>query len=101
MSIPRETDAKHDHALRGTPLTVYHYLVDALHPTEWREVKQLSVCSQLRLSERTVRVALNILTTLGYIERQPIQPSSPRRYRLVYSRPVQRAVDSHGTNPAA
>jgi DNA-binding GntR family transcriptional regulator len=84
--IPAFQDAKNDRDLRGAPMTVYLHLLDMLHPMEWREVKQLALGSELGVSDRHLRRALDTLTARGYLERQPIQPSSPRLYRLVYSR---------------
>ena len=84
--IPAYQDAKDDFSLRGAPLVVYLHLLDQLSPTEWSEVKQLALCSRLRVSPRGLRYALNLLTERGYLERKPVQPSSPREYRLVYKR---------------
>ena len=84
--IPAFNDARNDRALRGSPMTVYLHLLDVLHPVEWREVKQLALCVRLGLGERTIRDALDVLTALGYIERQPLRPSAPRMYRLAYER---------------
>jgi DNA-binding IclR family transcriptional regulator len=84
--IPAFQDAKDDRSLRGSPMTVYLHLLDVLDPMQWREVKQLALCSRLGLGERTVRDALDVLVAGGYVERQPVRPSAPRMYRLVYSR---------------
>lgn len=100
--IPAEQDARRDPALRGTPFAVYTHLVDVLHPNDWREVKQLSVASTLGISDRHLRRALNVLTELRYLERQPYRHDAPRLYRLVYSRPAPPLIDSrHPEDPAA
>lgn len=92
--IPAFNDAKDDRSLRGSPMTVYLHLLDVLHPMEWREVKLLALSFRLELSERTLRDALDTLVAGCYLERQPVQPSTPRLYRLVYSRMPAGAVES-------
>jgi hypothetical protein len=100
--IPAESDAKRDTALRGVPIAVYNHLLDVLHPNDWREVKQLSVAAALGISDRHLRRALNVLTELRYLERQPYRHDAPRLYRLVYSRPAVAPIDSrHPQDPAA
>lgn len=90
--IPAYADAKDDRALRGSPLTVYLHLLDELSPVHWREVKQVALVPRLGYSERTIRDALDVLTTRGYLERDeetPAHAGASRRFRLVYSRDVR------------
>lgn len=87
MTIPAYHDAKDDLKInRGVTLTVYLHLLDALSPTEWSGVKQLALCSRLKISNRQLRHSLNLLTSNGYLEREVVQSGQPRRYRLVYKR---------------
>lgn len=90
--IPAFNDAKDDHELRGSPLTVYLHLLDELSPVQWRQLKQVALASRLGYSERTIRDALDVLAARGYLERDedtPAHAGTSRRFRLVYSRDVR------------
>lgn len=96
MIFPAFNDAKNDRELRGSPISVYLYLLDELSPVDWRDLPQLSLCVKLGYSERTVRDALDVLVSHGYLERDEdvaAHAGVARRFRLVYSRaPRQRAA---------
>ena len=89
--VPAFQDAKEDRDLRGSPMTVYLHLLDVLHPMEWRELKQLALCQELKLSESTVIRALNTLAANGYIERETgiVATNRARRWRLIYARSIE------------
>ncbi len=86
MSPPAERDAKHDRALRGTPLTVYLYLLEVLDFVEPRSRKTSALALELGIKEERVSRALKLLVDRGYLWRSPPQKYQVRDYRLYWSR---------------
>jgi hypothetical protein len=87
--IPALREASEDPALRGAPLSVYLVLLFELHTSEFRPLRQASVCDKVELSDRAVRDAMRTLEERGYIEAGESRPGEPRQWRLCLARQTQ------------
>lgn len=71
-----------DPALRGAPLAVFVYLLDALDTTDFRPVKVVAIACELRMAERSAGWAVHRLVETGYLE-PGHATGRTRTYRLV------------------
>ena len=90
-------DAVNDDALRGTPLTVYVWLVtNHLDAQEPRAVKVNGLAFAMRVRRQTITRALRLLCLRGYLERRNTA-NGPlyRAYSVRCSPLVAQSVHTH------
>lgn len=98
--IPAHRDAVNDQELRGAPLQVYDALIYELEPHSYRVVKVISLAFTLRVKPVTVRKALGLLVSRGYLEIGRGDGRS-RSYRLCLTRRVPKEPLGDHPKPAA
>lgn len=79
-------DAIEDPAVQGTPLDLFTRCFLWLEPHGHRPLVVGVIARQLRLEERTVSRALQLLCETGYLERGPDTVHGVRTYRLLVTR---------------
>lgn len=86
MSFPAQSDASRDHALKGTPHTVYLWLTWNLLDLEaYRAIKIEGLALAVDLDEKTVSRAVRLLVGRGYLERRYVARGG-YTYRLRFAR---------------
>lgn len=83
--IPAHRDAANDPELRGSPLSVYDWLLYRLEVHCYTPIKIPGLAHELGMKRDTVIRALYVLTTRGYLEKGPSR-GRLRTFRLCQNR---------------